>query len=87
MPAVSDIPLFQKGWNTSTVKHDSSWKEVDVVPTTVLNGHWDVMIIDCEGCFSDIILNHPGIIKNTRVLVFENDDHDKERESRVHKLL
>ena len=87
MPAVSDVPLFQKKWDTSTVKHDSSWKEVDVVPITMLNGHWDVIIVDCEGCFSDIILNHPEILKNTRALVFENDDRDKERQYRVHQTL
>lgn len=53
----------------------------------MLNGHWDVIIVDCEGCFSDIILNHPEILKNTRALVFKNDDSDKERQSRVHQTL
>jgi hypothetical protein len=87
MPAVSDVPLFQNAWNTSTFKHNDSWEEVDVVTTTILNGHWDVIIVDCEGCFSNIILNKSSIIDNTRILIFEHDDADKEREKKVKNLL
>lgn len=86
-PAVSDVPLYQWGWYTSTVKESPEWKPVEIVPMSTMDGKWDTVIADCEGCFSDIVAKRPQILEHTRSIVLENDDPDLERQARLHATL
>lgn len=87
LPAVSDVPLYQKGWETSTVKQNRHWKSVPTMPTSSVIGEWDVIIADCEGCFSDIAMSRPEILQTAHTIVIENDDPDFDRQDRLHKNL
>ena len=51
-------------------------------PSTVERGQWDVVIADCEGCFSTLLtsLDAPTFLNNTRAIVLENDDTDLMRQ-------
>lgn len=86
-PAASDTQMYQKGWLTSTVQESPDWEPVETVPMSQLNGAWDTVIADCEGCFSTIVADMPQILENTRSIVIENDDTDFERQKRLHATL
>lgn len=42
-PAVCDVPLYQSGWETSTVKKSPDWKPVGIVPLSTMDGKWDTV--------------------------------------------
>ena len=54
-----------------------------------LSGEWDVILGDCEGCFSALLqsVDHKRLLQSTRTVILENDDSDLKRQSEMHTTL
>ena len=91
--ALSARKLIQQGWDTKP--HDSDkipkgYFKVDTVSFEYLTekyGIFDTLVLDCEGAFYYILVDFPEILNNVKLILIENDFHDKTQGDYVHNYL
>ena len=70
-------PLYLSGWNTSTESSINSIKipniTLDEIKKKVKIDMFDTLVIDCEGCFKDVIKDFPLVLTNVETIILEND--------------
>ena len=79
--AISQTPLYQKGWKTSTEKK-KGYRQVN----TQSFGHirdtyaidFNTIIADCEGCLVPFLKDNPEILNDIRLIILEHDFNQKE---------
>lgn len=86
--ALSEYRMAQNHWNTIVLKDDETipvgffpiktitWDEFN----SMYPYHFDVVVIDCEGCFHPILKSYPHIIDHARTIIIENDGNDAENQ-------
>jgi len=97
VPAVSDTPLKLAGFGDgnladslgfSTSRNFASERTVSVLPMQMVSGgEWDVVIADCEGCFTQLVLNYTSVLHKTRAISIEYDDSDQENQKKAQAVL
>lgn len=97
--ALSNIDLYQLGWNTYTVDESknldpesfSQLKKVETITLNEINKKYNIdfntLIIDCEGSFYYIIQSFPNILNNICKIIIENDYPTWERKQFVEDIL
>ncbi len=91
--ALSTVPLIQKGWNT-TLKTTKSvppgYTEINTINFTELktkyNKHFNVLVIDCEGAFYQILKTQPEVLNGIETVIIENDFIHKQHKEYVDKM-
>lgn len=94
VPAISDEPLFQQSWFSSSKKatprfiasiykdmKDENWKQMEtlsVASTLALVPGLSVIIADCEGCFYALVSKRPDILQGVKMIIMENDGNQLE---------
>ena len=60
-----------------------------IPPSAIVDKPWDVIIADCEVCFSMLLesVDAPQLFNATRAVVLENDDQNLARQARTNMLL
>ena len=87
--ALSKHKLIQKGWTCikSDVVHPG-YKEVDIISyKSQHNIVFDTLVIDCEGAFSQMLLEMPDILENIKTLIIENDFYNYDHKKYVDSVL
>ena len=90
--ALSNYSIIQRGWDTykSDIVYDGFTK-VNTIKLNELynlfNTEYNVLILDCEGAFYDILIDFPEILKNINKILIENDFKKVEHKQYVDKLL
>ena len=83
--AMSDQPIIQNGWIAKTLDDDSSsgippgWKLVPTISFREFQDafpiDFDTLVVDCEGCISQILTNHgEELLRSIRTIIIEHDD-------------
>ena len=97
--ALSNIDLYQLGWNTYTIDEakkldEESFSQLQKVESITLdeinkkyNIDFNTLIIDCEGAFYYIIQSFPNILNNICKIIIENDYPTWERKQFVEDIL
>lgn len=79
--AISNKPLFSKGWQTYSVPVNGS-VPVNIIKYNQLkekyNLNFNVLVIDNEGHFVDMLRNFPNILIGIRLLQIEHDFNSQE---------
>jgi hypothetical protein len=83
IPAISNSPLEQKGWDTrprTLFGWLKRWEPVESEPLPAVK--FDTIIADCEGCFLKMTDDYPELLENATTIIIENDwksmrDYDK----------
>jgi FkbM family methyltransferase len=80
--AISDVPLYQSGWNTYT-KSEIKGKKDKMKKIDVISMHniykqsgihkFDALVIDCEGCSEVILRDNPKLMRDAILIIIEND--------------
>jgi hypothetical protein len=86
VPAFSDTPLYQKGWVTKDTPEDG-FNRIETIPYRELSSYSPtVLVIDCEGCFDDILHKADLDLSNVHTIILENDG-SKEQNKRIKDTL
>jgi hypothetical protein len=86
VPAFSDTPLYQKGWVTKDTPEDG-FNSIETIPYRELSSYSPtVLVIDCEGCFDDILHKADLDLSNVHTIILENDG-SKEQNKRIKDTL
>jgi len=88
--AISDIPLYSRGWYTYTYQVAGS------VPVNTLtykqiknkyNINFNVLVIDNEGNFVKMLKSFPDILNNIRLILIEHDFNSSEDLNYFYKIM
>lgn len=76
--ALSRVPLIQNGWNTMPSKEVlPGYFRVNTISFDKLQSKYnivfDTLVVDCEGALYYILRDDPGILKNIKLIITEND--------------
>jgi len=79
--ALSDKPLYSKGWYTYTENIEGT-VQVNTITYEQLKNKYDlsfnVLVVDNEGNFVSTLKSYPSILDNIRLLLIEHDFNSKE---------
>ena len=87
VPAFSDTPLYQKGWVTQgevlgSATQDTpgdGFNRIKTLPYRELSSYSPtVLVIDCEGCFDDILHKADIDLSNVHTIIIENDGSEEQ---------
>lgn len=74
--AVSNTPLYQKKWGTTTVPTDG-YIEVNTKPLNYIlekyNIKFNTIIADCEGCITQVLKDNEFFLKQINLIILEHD--------------
>jgi len=92
--ALSNVPLFRRGWHTFP-KDLMLPKQYDIAVNTITYHEllvkygidFDTIVADCEGALYFILKDSPNILDNIRLLIVENDYVLLEHKLFVDKIL
>lgn len=74
--AVSNTPLYQNGWRTTTVP-TNGYTEVNTKPLNYIlekyNIKFNTIIADCEGCITKILKENEFFLKQINLIILEHD--------------
>jgi len=90
--ALSDVPLIQRGWNT-TLKTTNSvppgYTEINTITYSDLKAKYkkqfNVMVVDCEGALYQILKNDISVLEGIETVIIENDFLNKQHKEFVDK--
>jgi FkbM family methyltransferase len=89
--ALSDVPLIQSGWVTKQGTEQEGWAPVKTITYDELqakyNKKFNVLVIDCEGAFYNVLKAYPQILEGIDKIQLENDWQSKEDGEYVHQIL
>jgi FkbM family methyltransferase len=86
--ALSKIPLYQYGWDTSSEKVNENWTPVKTISIEELrnkyNLKFNILVADCEGALYNILRDMPELLDGIDTVIIENDFPTKEQMDYVH---
>ena len=86
VPAFSDKPLYYKEWKTQDTPAPGS-ERIETIPYARLKSYRPtVIIVDCEGCFDDILHSDKLDLSNVHTIILENDGNS-EQNRKIRKTL
>lgn len=76
--AVSKVPLIQNQWNTVPSDVDvAGWTRVKTITFDQVRQKYgvefDTLVVDCEGALYYILRDDPGMLRNIKLVIIEND--------------
>lgn len=76
--AISQVNLFQKGWNTAPLESAAAdWIQVNTITYSQLKDKYmipfDVLVADCEGALYYILQDDDNVLKEVKMIIVEND--------------
>jgi GR25 family glycosyltransferase involved in LPS biosynthesis len=90
--ALSKRKLIQKNWDTmpsDTLQEGYNW--VNTITLDELKCkykiNFDTLVLDCEGAFYYILMDMPEILDSIKLIIMENDYHEKSKKEFVDKIL
>lgn len=89
--AVSKVPLIQKEWVTiPSVVDLPGFSRVNIISFDELQKKYNIkfntLVADCEGALFYILLDDPGMLKNIKTVIIENDFSDIQQMLYVQEL-
>jgi FkbM family methyltransferase len=96
--ALSEVPLYQKGWDTLTREgmsrngvNEAEWAEVSTISYSKLKEKYpfdfNVLVLDCEGAFYNILRDYPEILNGINKILIENDFKSASDQAYVYRIL
>lgn len=90
--ALSAKKLIQNGWDSKPSDIIlPGFFPVDIISYSELKNkypiNFDTLVLDCEGAFYYILEDYPQILDNVKLILIENDYHNKEHENKMREIL
>ena len=89
--ALSEYPLIQSGWVTKHGTNEEGWYKVKTISykefISKYPHNFNVLVLDCEGAFANILKSYPQILNNINKIQLENDFINSDDGDYVHNIL
>ena len=88
--AISDVPLYSKGWYTFTTQINGSVKVNTISYNDIIskyNLNFNVLVIDNEGNFVSMLKSFPNILDGIRLLIIEHDFNSMDDLNYFYKIM